>query len=339
MHNKKQGVQPNKGEMIIYGSGRKEPEILVRLENETVWLSQRQMGFLFAKTTPTINEHIKNVYKEKELTEAATIRKFRIVQKEGGRSIERDIDFYNLDVIISVGYRVKSLRGTQFRIWANKVLREYLVRGYAVNEKRLAEARTRLDDLQNTIQFLQEKSQRELLRGQAGEILNLLSQYAKTLSVLEQYDTGQLADVKGRRSSFVLKYDECVRIIAEVKKELISKGEAGDLFGAERGGALEGIIKGIYQSFGGTALYPTIEDKASHILYLVIKDHPLSDGNKRMGSFLFVYFLDKSAYLNRKTGERKINDNALAALALLVAESDPQEKDVMIRLIKNLLTE
>lgn len=325
--------------MIIYGSGRKGPEISVRLENDTVWLTQAQIAELFDVNIPAISKHIKNIIKDSELDPVATISKMETVQTEGKRLIRRSLDFYNLDMIISVGYRVNSKQATQFRIWANRVLKEYLVRGYAVDEKRLIEARTRLDDLQNTIQFLQEKSQRELLRGQAGEILNLLSQYAKTLSVLEQYDTGQLTDVKGKKSSFVLKYEECVRIIAEVKKELTTKGEAGDLFGAERGGALEGIIKGIYQSFGGTALYPTIEDKASHILYLVIKDHPLSDGNKRMGSFLFVYFLDKSAYLHRKTGERKINDNALAALALLVAESDPQEKDVMIRLTKNLLTE
>ena len=330
---KKEKEQPNKGEVIIYGSGRKGPEISVRLENETVWLTQAQIAELFDTERSVITRHLGNIFKSQELEEKSNVHFLHIANSD------RPVKFYALDVIISVGYRVNSKRATQFRMWANRVLKEYLVRGYSVNEKRLAEARGRLDDLQSTIRFLQEKSQRELLRGQAGEMLNLLSQYAKTLSVLEQYDTGQLADVKGKKSVFVLRYEECVRIIAEVKKELAAKGEAGDLFGAQRGGAFEGIIKGLYQAFGGTAFYPTIEDKASHILYLIIKDHPFSDGNKRMGSFLFVYFLDKSGYLNRKNGERKINDNALAALALLVAESDPKEKDVMIRLIKNLLTE
>ncbi len=325
----------NKGKIVIYETARKGPEITVRLEDETVWLTQKQMSELFEKDVRTVNEHIKNVFKEGELKENSVIRKFRITAADGKTY---ETNFYNLDVIISVGYRVKSQRGTQFRIWANKVLKEYLVRGYVVNEKRLSEAKNRLDELQGTIAFLQEKSQRELLRGQAGEILNLLSQYAKTLSMLEQYDTGTLGDVKGKKSVFVLLYEECVKIINEVKRELAAKGEAGDLFGAERGGVFEGIIKGLYQTFGGKELYATIEDKASHILYLVIKDHPFSDGNKRMGAFLFVYFLDKSRYLHRANGERKINDNALAALALLVAESDPREKDIMIRLIKNLLT-
>ena len=335
----KQNDSRGKGEVIIYATARKGPEISVRLEDETVWLTQKQMAELFNKDVRTINEHIKNVFKEGELEENPSIRKFRIVQMEGNRRVERDNEFYNLDVIISIGYRVKSQRGTQFRIWANKIVKEYLVQGYAVNEKRLAETRGRLDELQQTILFLQEKAGRKMLAGQAGEILNLLSQYAKTLSVLEQYDTGTLADIAGKKSVFVLEYAECIKIIAEVKKELTARGEAGDLFGAQRGGTFEGIIKGLYQAFGGKELYPTIEDKASHILYLTIKDHPFSDGNKRMGSFLFVYFLDQSYYLLRKNGERKINDNALAALALLVAESDPKEKDIIIRLIKNLLME
>ncbi len=329
----------NKGEIVIYETARKGPEIAVQLEDETVWLNLSQIALLFGTDKSGISRHLKNIYVSNELSEEATVAKIATVQTEGKRNIERAIEYYNLDVIISVGYRVNSKQATQFRIWANKVLKEYLVRGYAVNEKRLSEAKNRLDDLQETISFLQEKSQRKLLRGQAGEILNLLSQYAKTLSMLEQYDTGTLGDVKGKKSVFVLLYRECVRIVTEVKRELAAKGEAGDLFGAERGGAFEGIIRGLYQTFGGKELYATIEDKASHILYLVIKDHPFSDGNKRMGAFLFVYFLDKSRYLHRANGERKINDNALAALALLVAESDPKEKDIMIRLIKNLLTE
>ena len=336
MKDKKEKEVFNKGEIVIYRPKNGEVELEVKLDNETVWLDSHQIAKVFDVDRTGVVRHIKNIYKTGELSHISTCAKIAQVAKDGR---VREMDFYNLDMIISVGYRVNSKRATQFRIWANRVLKEYLVRGYAVNERRLSEAKNRLDELQGIIAFLQEKSQRELLRGQAGEILNLLSQYAKTLSMLEQYDTGTLGDVKGKKSVFILLYRECVKIVAEVKKELAAKGEAGDLFGAERGGAFEGIIKGLYQTFSGKELYATIEDKASHILYLVIKDHPFSDGNKRMGSFLFVYFLDKSRYLHRANGERKINDNALAALALLVAESDPKEKDIMIRLIKNLLTE
>jgi len=187
--------------VIIYGSGRKGPEILVRLENDTVWLDAHQIAVVFGVDRTGVVRHIANIFKSGELSQVLTCAKIAQVAKDGKI---RQMDIYNLDIILSVGYRVNSKRATQFRIWANRVLKEYLVRGYAVNEKRLAEARGRLNDLQSTIRFLQEKSQRELLRGQAGEILNLLSQYSKTLSVLEQYDTGSLADVKGKKSVFSL---------------------------------------------------------------------------------------------------------------------------------------
>ena len=191
--------------------------------------------------------------------------------------------------------------------------------------------------MQTAISFLQEKSKKELLSGQAGEILNLLSTYSKTLSLLEQYDKGNLSE-KGRKTDFVLQYEECQKVIVEVKR-INRQKEASDLFGNERDGSFGGIIRGIYQTFGGKELYPFIEDKASHLLYFIIKDHPFSDGNKRSAAFLFVYFLDKTGYLFKKYGERKINDNALVALALLVAESEPKEKETMIKIIKNLLAE
>ena len=185
--------------------------------------------------------------------------------------------------------------------------------------------------------MLQKQSQKELLKGQETEILTLLADYSKTLSLLAQYDKGKLKEEKGKRTKFVLRFEDTTRIIAELKKELIAKKEAGDLFGQARGGGFEGIIKGLYQTFAKKELYPTIEDKASHLLYLIIKDHPFSDGNKRSAAFLFVYFLDKSDYLFKKSGERKINDNALTALALLIAESDPKDKAIMIRIVKNLI--
>ncbi len=328
-----------KGEIVIYQTPQREVKLDVRLEKETVWLTQKQMSLLFDKGIPTINEHIKNIFAEGELGKNSTIRNFRIVQIEGGRQVEREIEFYNLDVIISVGYRVKSIHGTQFRIWATQTLKDHLIKGYTINEKRLLETREKFNELQTAITFLKEKSQKEPLAGQEKEILNLLTNYAKTLTLLEEYDKGKLGEPKGKKAKFILKYEDCHKIIESLKKELIAKKEAGDLFGLERQNSFEGIVKNLYQTFDRQELYPAIEDKASHLLYLTIKDHPFSDGNKRTASFLFVYFLDKCNYLYKKSGEKKINDNALTALALLVAESQPKEKEVMIKIIKNLLKE
>lgn len=251
----------------------------------------------------------------------------------GCRQVERDIDFYNLDIIISVGYRVKSLRGTQFRIWATKTLKEHLIKGYTINEKRLLQTKTQLKELQNAISFLQEKSKNELLVGQEQEILNLLANYSKTLTLLEQYDKGKILLIKKSKGRFILKYEEASQIIKEVKKDLISKKEASELFGQESGEKLKGILGNIYQSFDHKELYPALEEKAAHLLYFIIKDHPFVDGNKWIASFLFIYFLDKNNYLYRKIGEKKINDNALTALSLLIAISDPKDRDVLIKLL------
>ncbi|RJQ32325.1 hypothetical protein C4572_01235 [Candidatus Parcubacteria bacterium] len=326
----------SKGEIIIYKTSKNEVELKVRFENETIWLDAHQIAVLFDVNRPAIVKHIKNIYKTGELDGNSTCSILEQVAADGKI---RKMNIYNLDMIISTGYRVNSKRATQFRIWATKTLKNHLLKGYTINEKRLLEAREKFQELQTAISFLQEKSQRELLSGQAGEILHLLSNYAKTLSLLEQYDKGQLKEPKGGKTKFVLKYDDSIKIITELKKELITKMEAGDLFGQERGGAFEGIINGLYQSFGGKELYPTVEDKASHLLYFIIKDHPFSDGNKRSAAFLFVYFLDRTNYLFKKSGDRKINDNALVALALLVAESQPKEKETMIKIIKNLISE
>ncbi|MFN3693521.1 MAG: RhuM family protein [Ignavibacterium sp.] len=324
------------GEIIIYKS-KEGPKLEVRLEEDTVWLTQKQMALLFDKGVPTINEHIKNIYKEGELQQSSTIRKFRIVQKEGGRYVEREIDFYNLDVIISVGYRVKSLRGTQFRIWATKTLREHLVKGYTINEKQLLQSRNQLKELQNTIDFLKEKTKHELLAGQEKEILDLLSSYSKTLTLLEQYDKEKLAVAKKAKGKFILTYEESRKVIDGLKEDLMKKREAGNLFGQENGDKFKALLGNLYQTFGKKELYPSLEEKAAHLLYFVIKDHPFVDGNKRIGSFLFVYFLDKNNYLYKNSGEKKINDNALTALSLLIAISDPQEKDKLIKIVTNLL--
>ena len=322
-----------KGEIIIYKS-KEGPKLEVRLQEDTVWLTQKQMALLFEKGLPTINEHIKNIFKEGELQESSLIRKFRITASDG-KSYETN--FYNLDVIISVGYRVKSPRGTQFRIWATSTLKEHLIKGYTINQKRLLQTRNNLKDLQEIIVLLREKSKYELLAGQEQEILNLLSLYSKTLTLLEQYDKDKINLTKKAKGKCVFQYDEAKKLIDKIKKDLTAKNEASDLFGQENEKKLEAILKNIYQTFDGKELYPSLEEKASHLLYFIIKDHPFVDGNKRIGSFLFIYYLNKNDYLYKANGEKKINDNALTALTLLIAVSNPAEKDKFIKLITNLL--
>jgi prophage maintenance system killer protein len=321
----------NKGEIIIYKTAENEAGLKVHFKNESVWLRQNEIALLFDKERSVITKHINKIFSDSEIDKKSNVQKMHIANSD------KRVEFYSLDLILAVGYRVNSARAINFRQWATKILKQYLTKGYAINEKRLLETREKFNELKTTIDFLQEKSKKELLVGQAGEILNLLSVYAKTLTMLEQYDKGSLKEMKGKKTKFVLSYEKCLQVIAELKKELANKKEAGDLFGQARGGSFEGIIKGLYQTFGKKELYATIEDRAAHLLYFTIKDHPFSDGNKRSGAFLFVYFLDKSDYLYRASGERKINDNALTALALLVAESDPKEKEIMVRIIKNLI--
>ncbi len=322
-----------KGEIIIYKTSQNEAELKVRFKNETVWLRQDEIALLFSKERSVITKHINKIFSDKEVDKKSNVQKMHIPNSD------KPVEFYSLDVILAVGYRVNSSRAIHFRKWATKILKQYLIAGYAINENRLLEAQNKFRELREAVLFLQKQSKKELLKGQEMEILNLLADYSKTFSLLEKYDRGKLGEQKGVKTKFILEYDDCQKIIDRLKKDLQAKKEAGDLFGQERGGSFEGIIKGLYQTFGKKELYPAIEDKAAHLLYLTIKDHPFSDGNKRTASFLFVYFLDKSNYLFKKSGERKINDNALVALALLIAESEPKEKETMIKIIKNLIAE
>ncbi len=322
----------NKDEIVIYQTAKKEVDLRVRFEGETVWLKQDEIAKLYSKERSVITKHVNKIFADKEVDKKSNVHFLHIAGSD------KPVAFYNLDVILAIGYRTNSARAIHFRKWATNVLKKYLLHGYAVNEKRLLETREKFKELQIAISFLQKKSKKELLTGQEGEILNLLSSYAKTLTLLEEYDKGKLKTAKGRRARFVLQYEECQRIVKEIKKELIAKKEASNLFGSEVEKKFESIVKNLYQTFGGKELYKTIEEKAAHLLYFTIKDHPFIDGNKRIGSFLFVYFLDKSDYLYRENGEKKINDNALIALALLIAESDPREKDVLIKIITNLIS-
>jgi len=330
---RKREQEIKKGEIVIYQTPKKEVELKVRLEKETVWLTQVQVALLFDTERSVITKHLRNIFRGGELAEKSNVQFLHIAGSD------KPVKFYNLDAIISVGYRVSSKRATQFRIWATRVLKQHILQGYTINQKRLLEAQEKFKELQSTIAFLQEKSQKELLSGQEKEILNLLSSYAKTLTLLGEYDKGEIRKIKGNKAKYILRHEGCEGIISEIKRELIIKKEAGELFGQELSGGFKGIIRGLYQTFNKKELYPTIEDKAAHLLYFTIKDHPFTDGNKRIGSFLFIYFLDKNNYLYRPAGEKKINDNALVALSLLIAESNPKEKEIMIKIIKSLIAE
>lgn len=334
---KDETMDTKKGEIVIYRAKSGAVRLDVRLEKETVWLNQAQMAKLFSKTIPTVNEHLKNIYHEGELERNSTIRKFRIVQIEGKRHIERDVDFYNLDVIISVGYRVKSQRGTQFRIWATNVLRNYIIKGYAVNQKRLHEHEAALKGLRETIAFIDAKASHPQLAGKADSLLKLLNEYASALTILHEYDNKSLSLASKAKPSFILGYDLSVKLIDNIRVKLAEKGEASNLFGREMGHKFKSIIGALYQTFDKKDLYASVEEKAAHLLYLTIKDHPFSDGNKRIGSIMFIYFLEKNEYLYKANGEHKINDNTIVALSLLIASSDPREKDIMIKIITNLL--
>lgn len=327
----------NKGKLVIYKDKRGETKLDVRLRDETVWLSQKQMSTLFNKDVRTINEHIQNIYSDKELNRELTIRNFRIVQLEGRKQVIRKIDHYNLDVIISVGYRVKSLRGTQFRIWANGVLKNYLLQGYAVNEKRLLESQNKLKELQETITFIKNSTDNPDLLGQEKELLSVINAYSSSLDLLEKYDEGKLRLIGRGTPKFILKYQDASDVILTLKEEVIKRRGAGIVFGNEIDNKFNAIVGSIYQTFDSKDLYPTIEEKAANLLYLTIKDHAFSDGNKRIASILFVYFLNKNNYLYKNSGERKVNDNTLVALAILIATSLPSDKDVLIRLLVNIL--
>lgn len=320
-----------KGEIIIYKS-KEGPQLEVRFAGETVWLRQEEIAKLYGKERSVITKHINNIFKDKEVDKKSNVQFLHIANSD------KPVAFYNLDVILAVGYRTNSSRAIHFRRWATQVLKEYLLKGYTLNQKRLFQCQNALKDLQETIALLQEKSKHELLAGQEQEILSLLANYARTLTLLEQYDKEKLSLQKKAKGEFILQEGEARKVIENIKKELITKKEASHLFGMNNSNKFKGILGNIYQTFDGKELYPSLEEKAAHLLYFIIKDHPFVDGNKRIASFLFVYFLDKNNYLYKLNGERKINDNALTALALLVALSNPNEKDKMIKIITNLIT-
>ncbi|MDK9693883.1 MAG: virulence RhuM family protein [Sulfurimonas sp.] len=323
-------------QIMIYEDASGEIRLDVSLENETVWLSQGQMALLFDKNKKTISEHIGNIFKEGELEKNSVVWNFQTTASDGKKY---DVAYYSLDVIISVGYRVKSKRGTAFRIWATKILKEYLVNGYAINKKRLEQKG--LKELNETIALFKDTiSKSELELSEAKGLLDVILNYSRTWTLLQGYDENSLkVEVEPKEARFILDFDEAKEAIAQLKGELVKKGEATELFGREKAGEFGGIVRNIYQTFGGVDLLPSVEEKAANLLYYIIKGHPFNDGNKRIGAFMFILFLSKNGMLYKNNGELKINDNALVALSLMTAKSEAQQKDTVISLIVNILTE
>lgn len=325
----------SKGEVIIYKSLEGKTELEVKLIEDTVWLTPFQISKLFGKARPTILEHIRNVYEEAELHQNSTCRKFRQVQIEGKRKITRNVDHYNLDVIISVGYRVKSKRGTQFRIWANKVLKDYLVQGYALNEKRLKEQTDKVKELEKSIEvFKRVADSYQLGRDEFAGILNVISDYTYALDILDQYDHQNIiAGNFGKKEGYKINYEGSIRLIKNLKQKFGGSG----LFGKEKDESFKSTIGTIYQPFNRKELYPALEQKAAMLLYLAIKNHSFVDGNKRIAAALFLMYLSKNNFLYNSKGEKRIADNALVALCLMIAASDPKEREIILKVVANLI--
>ncbi|MDD9301417.1 MAG: virulence RhuM family protein [Desulfobacter sp.] len=320
----------------IYQSEDGQTQIQVRLEKETIWLSQAQMAELFDKNSDTIGLHLKNIYKSGELEQPATTEESSVVRQEGKRQVRRKIKFYNLDAIISVGYRVNSKKGTRFRIWATQRLKEYLVKGYSINQQRFKQNAV---ELQHAMVLIQKAAQSPSMKTDMGRgLVDILSRYTQTFLWLQQYDEGLLKEPEGQTGGKLVNPEDAMDSLLELKKQLKAKGKASDLFAnPSHRDSLGAIFGNLDQSVFGQPAYPTIESKAAHLLYFVVKNHPFTDGNKRSGAFLLVDFLHRNGRLLSDAGQPVINDTGLAALTLLVAESDPKQKDTLIKLIMNLL--
>ena len=313
-----------KNEIILFENQNVKLE--VNMKDDTVWLSQKQMAELFDSSRTNIIEHINNIYSDGELDKTSTCQDFRQVRKEGKRDVVRNIPFYNLDMIISVGYRVNSKRGVIFRKWANKVLKDYLLKGYAVNQKRL-------EYLEKTIKLIDiaGRIDTELKGTEAQEIIKVINSYSNALNLLDDYDHKRITKPNGTKDNKKINYEDCMDIVNKLKFNSDSA-----LFALERDEGLKAIIGTIYQSFDGNDLYSSIQEKAANFLYLIIKNHTFIDGNKRIAATLFIYFLEFYSILYNGN-EQVIDNNTLVAVTLLIAQSDPREKDILIDLVINFL--
>ncbi len=327
--------QINKGEIVIYQTEDGQASLEVKLIKETVWLNLNQMAGLFQRNKSVVSRHISNVFRTGELSKGSTVAKFATVQIEGDRKITRNIEYYNLDAIISVGYRVNSLRGTQFRIWANKILKDYLVTGYALNEKRLRSQIEKYEALKQSIRLIDNIVDRKLLSTSEAEgLLRVIGDFSYALDTLDRYDYGKLELVRvSDRTAKRISYEEAKDAIKTMRGRLSDS----NLFGREKDKSFGSSLDTICQTFDGKDLYPSIEEKAAHLLYFIVKNHSFVDGNKRIATAIFTWFLERNGLLYKSDGTKRIADNALVALTLMIAMSDPKEKDVITKIIVNLI--
>ena len=322
-------------QMMIYETGAKQVKFNLDAEMETIWATQAQMAELFDITPQTVARHLKNIYQEGELEEDRTCTKNVQVAVEGEREVTRAVKLYNLDAVISVGYRVNSRKATDFRIWATKILHEYVVDGVAVNERRLAELTSkRLMEVSGTLDIVKRlMAQADFAEDEAKGVLEIITQYGQTFRTLGEYDEGFVRLKEDRKAKRVLEMGECMEMIGKLKERV----QAGEMFGKPRGDAFDGALRAVYQSFGGEDVYPTVAEKAANLLYFIIKDHPFFDGNKRIAALLFIVFLTINEYGLTKSGEVKISERALVALTLMIAESEPKEKGLMTAVVCRIL--
>ncbi|MES1936760.1 RhuM family protein [Salinisphaera hydrothermalis] len=321
--------------LLIYEDDDKAVEVRLDTSRETVWLTQRQMGQIFDTSVDNIGLHLKNIFNDRELDATATTEESSVVRQEGQRRVRRRVQHYNLDAIISVGYRVNSKRAVQFRQWATRVLREHLIQGWTLARQRFE---ANAQELDAAMKLLRQTAQSTALDAMTGRgLVDIATRYAQTFLLLQRYDEGLLTEPRAENGGRLPSLAEARKALAGLKADLVERSEATDLFARERGDGLDALLANLDQSVFGEPAYPTIEAKAAHLLYFVIKNHPFADGNKRSAAFLFVDFLYRNDRLLDDNGDVIINDVGLAALTLLVAESDPANKDVMIRLVMNML--
>ena len=324
----------SKGELVIYNAPDGSVQTEVRLDSDTLWMTQHQLEELFDTDRTSVVKHIRNILDTDELEEAVTCAKFAQVRQEGTRKVSRQILHYNLDMILSVGYRINSKRGTQFRIWASRILKEHLVNGYTINQKRLMEQQSRLRELKESISLVERSLLSEVKNiEEARTIIKVLADFASGLAILDDYDHETL-ETKGKSPAQAVKIgrDEFLKVVETMRGDFDS-----DIFGQQKDDSFDSSVSQMYQSFGGKELYPSIEHKAAMLLYLVIKNHSFVDGNKRIAAALFLYFLERNGLLYRAGGNRIIGNDGLATLTLLIAVSKPKEMDTMIKIIVTIL--
>lgn len=318
-----------KGHIVLFGAAEGGTSLEVRLEENTVWLSLNQIADLFGRDRSVISRHLRNIFKEKELSRQSTVAFFASVQKEGERQVTREVEFFNLDAIISVGYRVNSKRGTQFRIWATNVLKQHIVRGYTENTRRLQELRRSLRLVEHVL------DKHEVTSDEAKALLRVVSDYSYALDLLDDYDHQRVPEGPVRKGRVnPVSYEEARRIIGRLR----DKFGASALFGKEKDDSLHSSLNAVLQTFDGKDVYPGLEEKGAHLLYFLVKNHSFVDGNKRIAAALFLWFMEKNGLLYTPEGLKRVADATLVAVTLMIAESAPREKDPIIRIVVNLLS-